>query len=256
MAGDVLLNRDQQNTWLPDPPSGIRRKEFFLGVRDELPLLVGVVPFGLIFGALAISAGIPAFSAQAFSLFVFAGSAQFIALGLITKGSTVPVIVLTILVVNLRHLLYSANLSPKLADLPLRWKMGLAWLLTDEAFAVASARYQQREIKFAHWYTLGAGLTLFLSWQLSTLGGILLGARIPDSWSLDFAVPLTFIAILAVSIKDRTALMVAVIAGLLAAVLYRMPFQVGLILSAILAIGLGVLSERIQTKDGVEIDNA
>jgi 4-azaleucine resistance transporter AzlC len=238
------LNDDQVKTDHPNQNFMTSpRMEFLHGVRDELPLLVGVVPFGLIFGALAISAGIPAYAAQAFSLFVFAGSAQFIALGLIMNGSTVVVVVLTILVVNLRHMLYSANLSPFLLHLPMRWKTGLAWLLTDEAFAVASVRYQKVDLGFAHWYTFGAGLTLFLSWQLSTLGGILLGARIPEDWSLDFAVPLTFIAILAVSIKDRIAFVVACIAGLLAVLLYQLPFQLSLIVSAIVAIGIGVLWE-------------
>lgn len=226
------------------------RQEFFNGVRDALPLLVGIIPFGLIFGALAISAGIPPAVTQSFSFIVYAGSAQFIALGLIVKGSSVLVIVLTILIVNLRHLLYSANISPYLLHLPLRWKAGIAWLLSDEAFAVASARYQRNDLKLAHWYTLGAGLTLFISWQLSTLGGVLFGARIPESWSLDFVIPLTFIAILAVSIKDRFELIVAGIAGLLAVLLYHLPLQLGLAVSAILAIGLGVLWETWAKKEG------
>ena len=155
------------------------RREFFTGARDQLPLLLGVVPFGLIFGALAVSAGIPAFEAQAFSFFIFAGSAQFVAIGLVAGQTPALLIVATILVVNLRHMLYSAALGPHVQHLSLRWKVPLAWLLTDEAFATASLRYRRDDREHAHWYFLGTGLTLWAFWQLSTLLGIALGRASP-----------------------------------------------------------------------------
>ncbi|MCX6071227.1 MAG: AzlC family ABC transporter permease, partial [Chloroflexi bacterium] len=136
-----------------------RRHEFLAGARDQLPLLLGVVPFGLIFGALTISAGIPAHDAQAFSVFIFAGSAQFVAIGLVAGQTPALLIIATILVVNLRHILYSASLGPHVQHLPLRWKVPLAWLLTDEAFATASLRYRREGRQDAHWYFLGTGLT-------------------------------------------------------------------------------------------------
>ena len=118
-------------------------REFLHGVRDQLPILMGVIPFGIIFGALARSAGIPVLESQAFSLLIFAGSSQFIAAGLVGEGVPALVVVFTILLVNIRHLLYSASLAPHLARLNLRWKIALSWLLTDEAFVVAAARYRR-----------------------------------------------------------------------------------------------------------------
>ncbi|HEY48388.1 MAG TPA: AzlC family ABC transporter permease [Anaerolineae bacterium] len=217
--------------------------EFLTGARDQLPLLIGVAPFGMIFGALALTAGIPPLEAQGFSLFVFAGSAQFIATGLITDGVPPMIVVLTIMVVNLRHLLYSATFSSYFQHLPARWKAALAWLLTDEAFVVASIRYQRSDTVLAHWYTFGTGLALWVAWQLSTAIGILLGAYIPANWSLDFALPLTFMALITPTLSDRPAWAAALTAGVLAVVLAGLPYKLGLLLAASLGIGVGLMME-------------
>ncbi|KPK89877.1 MAG: hypothetical protein AMJ88_16970 [Anaerolineae bacterium SM23_ 63] len=217
--------------------------EFLAGARDQLPLLIGVAPFGMIFGALALTAGIPPLEAQGFSLFVFAGSAQFIATGLIADGVPPLIIVLTIMVVNLRHLLYSATFSSYFQHLPARWKAALAWLLTDEAFVVASIRYQRSDTVLAHWYTFGTGLALWVAWQLSTAIGILLGAYIPANWSLDFALPLTFMALITPTLSDRPAWAAALTAGVLAVVLAGLPYKLGLLLAASLGIGVGLMME-------------
>ena len=230
------------------------RDEFLAGARDQLPLLLGVVPFGLIFGALAISAGIPALEAQAFSALIFAGSAQFVAIGLVTGQTSALLIVATILVVNLRHMLYSASLGPHVQHLPLRWRVPLAWLLTDEAFATASLRYRREGRQNAHWYFLGTGLTLYAAWQLSTLLGIALGARIPDSWSLDFALPLTFLAILVPQVRDRPSLAAAIVAGTLAVGLAGIPLKLGLMASIPVGVAAGVLLEARQRKRGAAPD--
>jgi 4-azaleucine resistance transporter AzlC len=213
------------------------------GARDQLPLLLGIAPFGMIFGALALTSGIPPLEAQGFSLFVFAGSAQFIAAGLIADGVPPLVIVLTIMVVNLRHLLYSASFSPYFQHLPAKWKAALAWLLTDEAFAVASIRYQRDDTALAYWYTLGTGLTLWIAWQVSTAAGILLGAYIPANWSLDFALPLTFMALVTPALTDRPAWAAALTAGFFAVILAGLPYKLGLLLAATLGIGVGLITE-------------
>ena len=218
-------------------------REFLTGVRDQLPLLIGVAPFGMIFGALALTAGIPPLEAQGFSLFVFAGSAQFISVGLIADGVPPLIVVLTIMVVNLRHMLYSATFSNYFQHLPARWKAVLALLLTDEAFVVASIRYQRSDTILAHWYTLGTGLALWVAWQLSTAIGIFLGAYIPTNWSLDFALPLTFMALITPTITDRPARVAALAAGVLAVVLAGLPYKLGLLLAASLGIGVGLIME-------------
>src|SRR5689334_19870858 len=108
--------------------------EFFYGIRDEVPILLGVLPFGLIYGASALSAGIPASIALAMSSVVFAGSAQFVIAQLVAAGTPALVIILTAFIVNIRHLLYSASIAPAIRQLPRPWKWLLAYLLTDEAY--------------------------------------------------------------------------------------------------------------------------
>ena len=215
-------------------------KEFLRGARDQFPILLGVVPFGVIFGALAVSAGIPAFEAQSFSLFIFAGSAQFIAVSLIAGAASPFLIILTILVVNFRHLLYSASLAPHVYHLSNRWKIPLSWLLTDEAFIVASSRYRKGNLEFAHWYFLGTGLMLWVAWQLSTLLGIALGVVIPPEIGLDFALPLTFMALILPTLTDRPAWAAACAAGMFSILLANLPFKLGLLIPAVLGIGVGL----------------
>jgi 4-azaleucine resistance transporter AzlC len=213
--------------------------EFIAGVRAQLPILLGVVPFGVIFGALARSAGIPPVESQGFSLLVFAGSAQFIAVGLVAESTPPLIVVLTILIVNLRHLLYSATMAVRFQPLPLRWKIPLAWLLTDEAFAVGSLRYRQPDVRRAHWFFLGTGLALWASWQLSTAAGIALGELIPNSWMLDFALPLTFMALLAPTLEGRPAHAAALAAAVSSILLAGLPYRLGLLLAALLGVAAG-----------------
>jgi 4-azaleucine resistance transporter AzlC len=213
-------------------------------VRDQLPILVGVLPAGLIFGALGKEAGLATIVVMGFSFFVFAGSAQFVALGLVLIGAPPLVIILAIFVVNLRHALYSATFSEHLAHLPARWKIPLSWLLTDEAFAVTSVRFAKTEKADAHWYMLGTGLALWLTWQLSTAVGIALGGGVPDSWHLDFALPLTFLALLIPTITDGPTRLAALASAVLAVGLGGLPYRAGLLLAVMIAVGVGVWSEN------------
>lgn len=209
-----------------------------------MPILLGVAPFGMIYGALAMSAGLPAGMAQAMSSVVFAGSAQFIAAQLIGNGAPALVLLATTLVVNLRHMLYSASVAPYLERLRPPWKWLLAYLLTDEAYAVAIGHYlAPLESAYKHWYLLGAGLALWSIWQASTAVGVFLGARIPASWSLDFALPLTFIALLAPIVKSRPAVAAAFSAGATALLAAGLPYKLGLVLAALVGIMVGTWAE-------------
>lgn len=219
-------------------------KNFWAGVRAEIPLLIGVFPFGMIYGALALNAGLSPSAAQGMSSIVFAGSAQFITTQLIHELTPGFVIVLTIAVVNLRHMLYSASLAPYLASLSTRWKMLLSYLLTDEAYAPTIIHYEKEGITpDAHWFLLGAGASLWINWQISTALGIFLGAAIPESWSLDFALPLTFIAMLVPVLKDRPGIAAALSAGVVALIAFSLPYKLGLILAALVGIVVGTLLE-------------
>jgi 4-azaleucine resistance transporter AzlC len=221
-----------------------KSKQFWAGMRSEIPLLIGVIPFGMIYGALALGAGLSPAASQMMSSMVFAGSAQFITAQLVHESTPGFVIVLTIAVVNLRHLLYSASLAPYIAALPIRWKVLLSYLLTDEAYAPTILHYEKEGLTpHAHWFWLGAGITLWVFWQLSTAVGIFLGAAIPESWSLDFALPLTFIAMIVPVLRDRPAIAAALSAGAIALVAYSLPYKLGLILAALVGILVGTVLE-------------
>jgi 4-azaleucine resistance transporter AzlC len=225
-----------------------RRAEFLAGARAELPILFGVIPFGMIYGALAISAGMPFGPALGMSSIVFAGSAQFIGATLIGEAAPFAVITLTTFVVNLRHALYSAALAPDLKHLSQAWKVGLSYLLTDEAFAIVITRYQGKPGGEAtpaasdhrHWFYLGAALALWITWQTTTLLGILLGERIPASWGLDFIVPISFIGLVVPPLKGRPALAAAAVASLVAVAANDLPYKLGLMAAAVIGIVVGL----------------
>ena len=221
-----------------------KAQEFWGGVKGEAPILLGVIPFGLLYGALAISSHITASAAQAMSAIVFGGSSQFIAAQLVGAGTAGLVIILVVFVVNLRHGLYSASIAPHVKHLPAGWRLLLSYLLTDEAYAVAITRYNQGgDSPTAHWYFLGAGLTLWTSWQISTAAGIFIGAQIPASWPLGFVLPLTFIALVVPALKDRAGVAAAVMAGAVGLLAFSLPYKTGLLLAAFTGILTGLLIE-------------
>lgn len=248
------------------------RHQFLAGLRAELPILAGVIPFGMIYGLLALEAGLTPAQAQAMSAIIFAGSSQFITVQLLAAGAPALVIILTGGVVNLRHALYSASVAPYLKPLNRLWKYLLGYLLTDEAYAVAITHYARNADetpasplshkrsgtpvseaappvspspapRHRHWYFLGAGLALWTTWQLSTAVGVFLGAVIPETWPLDFAVPLTFIALLVPALQDRAALLAALVAGVVAVLAIGMPLKLGLVAAALLGIAVGLWVE-------------
>ncbi len=223
----------------------VARSEFAAGVRAVLPLLLGVIPFGTIYGVLALAVGIPPAAAQVMSAVVFAGSAQFVAVQLIGAGTPAVVVLLTTFVINLRHVLYSASLAPCLAPLRRPWKWLLAFLLTDEAYALSIVRYRRgTPDSIGHWYALGVSLTLWVSWQSSTAVGIYLGAQVPPSWSLDFTLALTLIALVVPALDGGAAIAAAVIAGFIAVLAAGLPFKLGLMLAASCGILAGLIAEQ------------
>lgn len=224
-----------------------RKSEFSAGAKGALPLLLGTAPFGVIYGTLAVSAGMSNAAAVAMSLFVFAGSAQFIAVGLVGAGAPVAIIILTTLVVNLRHMLYSATLLPYLKTLPQRWRVALAFWLTDEAFAVCISRYRDEdESPLKHWYQLGASLAMYGNWQFWCIFGLVLGSRIPDAgaWGLDFALPVTFIGMTIPFIKNRSTVVCVATAAAVSLMTGFLPFKLGLIVAALAGVTAGLLVEQ------------
>jgi 4-azaleucine resistance transporter AzlC len=222
-----------------------RVTEFLNGVRDELPILLGVVPFGMIFGALAVHNGLSAFAAQATSFIIFAGSAQFIAVQLLGAGASAAVILMVVFVVNVRHALYSASVAPYISHLKPIWKFILAYFLTDEAYVVAITNYYKHgSSPIRHWYFLGAGVTLWTAWQVSSLIGIRVGAGIGENWPVGFALPLTFIALVVPGLRSRPSVLAAVTAGMIGLLTVNFPYKTGLLLAAFCGIAVGLLAEK------------
>ena len=231
---------------------GLRLKEFLAGCRDEAPLQLGVIPFGMLYGIGAVAAGMPVWLAQLTSMVVFAGAAQLVIVQMLSAAAGALPIGLTAALLNLRHLLYSASVAGHVRHLPLLCCVVLAYLLTDEAYAVAILRYtrpaaadqEQAEPDLRHWYFLGCGLTLWGCWQLSTALGIAFGARIPPEWDIDFAVPLTFIALLTLLVKERAGQAAALVAALAVLALAALPFRLGLVLAIVLGLLAGAAVAR------------
>ncbi|MFN3581057.1 MAG: AzlC family ABC transporter permease [Pseudomonas sp.] len=227
------------------------------GARDTFPMLVGALPFGIIFGTLAVSSGLSAAATLAMSALVFAGSAQFVVIGLIASGAGLVVILLTTLIVNLRHMLYSASLLPYVRHLPQRWRIPLAFWLTDESYAVVQRHYLQPGVPldYKHWYFLGSCLAMYSTWFLCTLAGVMLGQGLPGmaDWGLDFAMVATFIGIVVPLLRTRPMLAAALVAGVVAVVGHALPYKLGLMLAALLGVIAGVLAQQLSARmDGSE----
>ena len=223
--------------------SQIRYREALAGAKATLPLIIGAIPFGIIFGTLAEPSGLSAWGAIAMSVFVFAGSGQFIAIGLLAAGAAIPVIIATTFVVNLRHILYAANLVPKVRHLPHRWRIMMAFGLTDETFAAVSNRFLlQDDTRNAHWFYLGSWLAMYGNWVLCTALGIGLGGLFPDmtDWGLDFAMSVTFIGMVIPYLKNKPMWAAVIVSGVIAMATIALPHKLGLMVAALCGIATGV----------------
>ena len=211
------------------------------------PVLIGIVPFGMVCGIGAIAAGASPFAALAMSAIMFSGAAQIIASQLLAAGAPLLVIVLSCLVVGLRFLVYSAAMAPYLRPLDHRWRNVLSFVLTDQAFAGTLQRFRDSDDLDANAsYFLGGGALLWVVWQIATLAGILVGQVIPASWQLEFVVPLCFLAVLAPLLRDRVTLLVVVVTGVAAIPLDNMPMRLSMICAGLSGIAAGVVADMLR----------
>ncbi len=192
-----------------------RRGLFWLGVKDLLPLSVGVISFGVAYGILATEAELSLPESALMSLAVFAGASQFVAAGMVMSGAGITPILITTLMVNSRHFLMSASLAPFLRKWKLRWRVLLSFLLADETYALTVSRFSKSPP--SRYYMLGVGLSLYLIWALSSIVGGFLGSLVgdPQAWGLDFALPATFIVLVVPMLRKWQDLAVCLSAGLL-----------------------------------------
>jgi predicted branched-subunit amino acid permease len=220
------------------------REEFAAGIRAMAPILVGTVPFGFVAGVATVAAGMSPLEGIALSVLSFSGIAQLIAAQLLAAGSPIVVIVAAAFVVSLRFLMYSAALAPHLAHLTLRWRLLISYVLTDQCFAAAMRHYEQPGARTnRHWHFLGAAATLYVTWQAAVAVGILAGAVVPASWSLDFAVVLSFISLLIPAVRTRADLAAAIVAGAVALMAAGLPYRLSLVVASIAGIAAGLALE-------------
>lgn len=217
-------------------------RAFREGAVEVAPILVGIIPFGLVAGAAAVDAGIGLEGAMALSTIVFAGASQLAAIDLLARDAPLLVILATVGIINLRMAMYSAALAPRLAHVPLLRRLGAAYLLTDQAFALTATRVERhpgRSHRLAYYF--GAAAPLWVNWQIMTAVGALLGTTIPDWLPLEATIPLVFLALLVPAITDRSTLAAAVVSGTVATLTAGLPNNLGLLVGAFSGIAVGTL---------------
>jgi len=227
------------------------QQEFWHGMCDELPLMFGVIPFGLVFGVLGIESGLGPLQTILLSTILFGGASQVVFVQLWAAGIPALIVGSSVCVINIRHVLYSASMASHLGHLSLRWRLLLGYLLTDEAYAVSIKRFTNGHAgPLKHFHLLGSGALLWTGWQASTIIGVVVGNTIPESWSLSFAIPLTFIAVVAPIMRTRAEIATAVTAGSLATICQTLPWNSWLIIAASGGIAAGWLVHHVSNGKG------
>jgi predicted branched-subunit amino acid permease len=216
------------------------RADLRRGAVDVSPLLVGMAPFGAITGVAALETGLGFPETVALSVVVFAGASQLAALELLGVDAHLAVVVVTAVVVNLRMLMYSASIAPYFERFSAAWRAGLSYLLTDPSYALSIVEFRSGRDVDRRAYYLGVAVTLWVTWQLTTILGFVLGAGVPDGWQLDFAVPLVFLALLVPAVEDRTTLVAGGVGAAVAVVGGGLPLNLGLLVGAASGVLAGI----------------
>lgn len=222
----------------------VSRSDLVAGLRDVVPLLLTELPFGVVVGAAAVEAGVPAAAAVGMSVTVYTGAAQLAAFDLLGRGAPLTVVALTALVVNLRYLMYSASLAQYLRSLSRgrRWTFG--YLVTDPVYALTVGAFAERPARRAAWYYVGAAVPMWFAYQGGTLLGVLVGTSLPPELNVGFATPLLFLALLAPTLEDRPSVAAAAVGGTVAVAGAGLPFELGLVVGALVGVATGLLAER------------
>jgi 4-azaleucine resistance transporter AzlC len=233
-----------------------KTKSFLAGALAVMPLTIAVIPWGILAGSFALEVGLTPVESQAMSAIIFAGSAQLVALGMIKAGIGISSILITTLLITSRHLLYAMAMRTHISPLPLKWRLGLGFLLTDELFAIANQAHKgdsPAQHQFDRWYALGGGLTFYLGWNIATLLGIVAGQSIDNlgELGLDFAIAATFIAIVVPTVKKPSILVCVLVSLTLAVVCAVFAIQAGLLIAAISGMAAGMTYAKLTNEDAV-----
>lgn len=224
------------------------RQAVLRGAADIAPMVVGILPFGVVAGVSATAAGFTLMQAVGSSVLLYAGAAQIAAHQLIANGAPAVVVLLTAMIINARYLMYSASLAPHLTDQPLGWRAVMAAVLVDQNYALSMQQYLRAQLSplVKRAYFLAGGLVMWTVWQVGTVVGAVLGSVVPASWQLDFFVPLSFMALSIGAIRDRPTFLAGVVGGGVAVLLAGLPYNLGLFLGASVGIFAGVWAEGVK----------
>ncbi|GIC78718.1 AzlC family ABC transporter permease [Moritella sp. F3] len=219
-------------------------KSALKGAIAAMPLSIAVIPWGILAGSYAIEAGLDMLQSQAMSAIVFAGAAQLVAVGMIKSGIGLTSILLTTLLITSRHFLYGMAMRHQMSPLPLRWRLTLGFLLTDELFAICS---ETKQHKFDRWFAFGGGFSFYLIWNIASAVGIIAGQQIPnlDELGLDFAIAATFIALVVPAIKTPSILVSVLVSLVMAVVCELFHVPGGLLIAALSGMSAGMLTAKL-----------
>jgi 4-azaleucine resistance transporter AzlC len=217
------------------------------GAVDMLPLSLAVLPWGILFGSLAVQRGFSWLEAQMFSAIIFGGAVQIVTIELIADNASLFTVVFSAFIISSRHFLYGLTLRDRLSPKPFRWRLSLGFLLTDELFALSGDRRAYRN-RFRLYYALGAGGSFYLAWNLWTFFGIVAGASLPDltELGLDFAIAATFIALVIPEIKTLATLVAVLVAGVSSVIFTLWGFELGLVCAALMAMCSGFCVQKLR----------
>lgn len=220
---------------------------FNMGFKDMLPITTGIIPFGAVVGSIYSEAQMTSLQSIGMNVFVFAGASQLAAVELMTKHAATIVVIITGLIINLRFLLYSAAISPVVQNSRFLTKLVVAYLLTDQSYAVMSAnesKLHTNEVTVQ--YYLGTAICMTMVWHAAVAAGFIFGNFAPSTWSLDYAVPLSFVALVIPTLKNRNYIYVGIFSSVVSVLLYSLPFRIGLIITSGLGIALAAFLSRKQ----------
>jgi len=222
-----------------------KRSAFMIGLREAASTFPAVVSFGLITGVTTKAVGLSSLQAIVMSFFLFSGTAQLASLQLFADGASLLIIYLTVCLVNFRYVMYSAALLPYLRDSSFLSRAFFSYIMVDQSFAFGVNRFQENpDMLHKTWYYVGISLPLFLMWGTAASVGVVLGAQVPSGLSLEFSLPLVFLALAAVTIKNKATVVTAIVAGVSAALFASLPNGVGLLIAAVLGVTAGLMSEK------------
>jgi predicted branched-subunit amino acid permease len=214
--------------------------DFFKGLKAVLSLLIGIIPFGLICGITSVNSNLSTAQSIGMSFFIFAGSAQMALANLVFHNSQLITIIATVALINLRMAMYSASLSEHFQNEPLYKKIIASYLLTDQAYAVSISEFIKNDKIDKINYYIGTALTIWITWQISLTIGVFVGKTIPANLSLEFAIPLTFLAVITPFLKNKFFIITAITTGIIIIFTKNMPYNIGFFLAVFTGIFVGI----------------